>query len=194
MRHAILLGPLACVVLTLGCQTAPDPSLVRQRIAVTKSWHLGLRSRLEPGDNRDDLPDDLKYQSVMNPAQSASLTFWLRETELEYGMNIGLVNQTSRALKQKYGVALAEDTSAVSGEIRFTMTRSLNGTLEYIDVALYDVGKQLITRVRVWNNTDGTNNRFLDGRNAYFSPNESIADNIARKTADLLRDNVTVTQ
>lgn len=188
MRHAILLGPLACVVLTLGCQTAPDPSLVQQCIAVTKSWHLGLRSRVEPGDT----PDDREYKSVVRVAESASEIFTARATQA--GRNIELVKSTSKALKQKYGVALTEDTSAVSGEIRYTMTESLDGTLEYIDVALYDGGKQLITRERVWNNTEATISTTRDTRLYATLYNESFVDNIARKTADLLRGNGTVTQ
>ncbi|MDP2883522.1 MAG: hypothetical protein Q8P51_00670 [Ignavibacteria bacterium] len=175
MRHAILLGPLACVVLTLGCQTAPDPSLMRQRIAVTKSWHLAYSSRLEPGDT----------------PSSRETSTW-RATQAP--RNGGIVKMTSKALKQKYGVALTEDSSAVSGEIRLIMTESLDGTLEFIDVALYDVSKQLITRVRVWNNTEETIYTMRSSRLYSLVFNESFADDIAGKTADLLRGNGTVTQ
>jgi hypothetical protein len=175
MRRAILPGPLACIVLILGCQTAPDPSLVRQRISFTRSWHLGYSSRLEPGDT----------------PSSRETSAW-RSTQDR--RDIGLVKLTSRALKQKYGVRLTEETSAVSGEIRYTMTESLDGTLQYIDLTLYDEGKQLITRIRVWNNTEGTIYTLRDSRLYSLLFNQSFADNIAGKTADLLRGNGTVKQ
>lgn len=186
MRRAVLLGPLACVVLTFGCQTVPDPSLIRERIAHTKSWHLVSSSRLEPGDTPGF--QELSYSSTMSVPKGP-----LTSQPERVQFNIRIANRTSHMLKEKYGIALTEDTSGASGEIRITLRESLSGALESVDVALYDVGKQLITRAVVWNNTeDPTYTR--DDRRYYSSFNESFADNIAGKTAALLRGGGMVTQ
>jgi hypothetical protein len=159
MRHAILFGPLVYIVLSLGCQTTPDPMLVRQRIAITKSWHLALTSNLDPAD--------------IAPPKKRSL----------------LVNLTGQALKQTYGVALTEDTLSASGEIRIIITAdSFNSAVKSIDVALYDVGRQLITRSAVWNSKEQEMSTFGNSQPDVRKFNENIADRIAKKTADLLRE------
>jgi hypothetical protein len=175
MPGGIWLRLLACTILALGCQTAPDPNLTRQRISDTNSWHLACSSRLEPGDT----------------PSSRETTSWRATQDRR---NIGLVNMTSKALRQKYQIPLIEDTAAVCGEIRYIFTESLDGTLDRIDVALYDADRQLITRARVWNNTEGTITTLRDSRLYSLLFNERFADDIAGKTAELLRGNGTMTQ
>jgi hypothetical protein len=144
-----------------------DPSIVRQRIAVTKSWHLVYNSRLDPSEAR--------------PLQETST---LRSAQVD--RNLQMVDQISEVLKQKFEVPVTKDTFVASGEIRLTTTESLNGAPKYIDIALYDASNQLITRARIWNDTEAMIQTGQDTRSDPHAFNQSFAAYVAGKTASLL--------
>ena len=167
MRRAIVLVPFASVFLVLGCHTAPDPSIVRQRIAVTRSWHLAYDSRLDPSETRS-----LQETSTLRSAQ--------------VDRNLQLVDLISEALRQRFGVPVTQDTSVGSGEIRLTTTESLSGVPKYVDIVLHDATHQLITRTKIWNDTEALIQTAQDTRRDPHSFNQSFAAYVASKTASLL--------
>lgn len=176
MRDAILLTTLVSALILSDCGSSSDPALVRQHIALVKAWHLVYSSRLDPNETR--------------PLQETST---LRSVQVD--RNLEFVDLTSEVLKQKYGVPVTEDTTAVCGQIRLTSTESLSGQPRYIDIALYDSNDQLITRTRVWVDTQARIEiSQSDTRRDPHSFNRNLAAYVAERIVDLLVAKQTITQ
>lgn len=168
MRHAILLAALWSAVILSNCGSSADPALVRQRIVRIKTWHLSYSSRLDPNETRS-----LKETATMQPAQ--------------VDRNLRFADLASEVLKQRFGVPVVEDSSAASGEIRITMTESLNGPPKYANIALYDSNSQFITRAKVWIDTQAR--IAVDQSNPQRDPhlfNQALAAYVAEGIVDLL--------
>ena len=170
MRHTILASVLAFSLISVHCGSSADPALIRHRIALVQAWHLTYASRLDPAESR--------------PLQEMST---LKSVQVD--RNLQFVDLTSDALRQRFGVPVVDDTIAFCGQIRIRATESSDGRIKYIDVGLYDASDELITKARVWNDTQATIRTTQETQGTQRDPhayNRSIATITAERIADLL--------
>ncbi len=172
MRHDVLLAVLMCIVLAFSCQTAPDLTLIRQRITAINSWRLVSSTLYEPsGAPVISQPSERRFKP-------ADWYAWL-------------LNSTSRILENKYGIVLTEDTSARSGELCFVVTESFDGKISKIELTMHDASKEPITRLAIYGRAELPSHPWPTRTD---SKDEDFADYIAGKTAAVLRGTSAVTQ
>ena len=170
MRNLVLFAALLFSLLALQCGSSTDIALVRQRLAPIKAWRLAYSNRLDPGENR--------------PLREIS-TQGLPQVD----RNLRFVDLTAQVLRERFGVAVTEDTTVLCGDIRVTATESSDGRLKYFDIALLDSKDDLITKTRMWNDTQAMIQTSLETQDTPHDPhaiNRSLAGLVAARIADLL--------